>query len=137
MERGEARYAPSLARMAELADAQDLGSWVPRDVRVRVSLRAPSIAARPPPMSAESPEVRIEAREEGPVARRLEVTVAPGRVRRAFERAYRDLARGARVKGFRPGKVPRSVLERLYGGSVAEQLEDALVAETLPGALEE
>src|SRR5262245_19230220 len=39
---GGARYAPSLARMAELADAQDLGSWVPRDVRVRVSLRAPS-----------------------------------------------------------------------------------------------
>jgi len=88
-------------------------------------------------MSAESHEVRIEAREEGPVARRLEVTVAPGRVRRAFERAYRDLARGARVKGFRPGKVPRSVLERLYGASVAEQLEEALVAETLPGALEE
>src|SRR5262245_50747 len=39
-----ARHATLLpsARMAELADAQDLGSWVPRDVRVRVSLRAPS-----------------------------------------------------------------------------------------------
>jgi trigger factor len=88
-------------------------------------------------MSAESPEVQIQASEDGPVARRLEVVVAPVRVRRAFERAYRELARGARVKGFRPGKVPRSVLERLYGASVAEQLEETLVAETLPDALEQ
>jgi trigger factor len=88
-------------------------------------------------MSAESPEVRIEAREDGPVAHRLEVTVGPARVHRAFERAYRDLARGARVRGFRPGKVPRSVLERLYGSSVGEQLQEALVAETLPEALEQ
>jgi len=87
-------------------------------------------------MSAESPDIEIEVREEGPIARRLEVAVAPARVRRAFERAYRDLARGAKVRGFRPGKVPRSVLERLYGASVAEQLEEALVAETLPEALE-
>ena len=91
-------------------------------------------------MSAESPEIpeiRVEASEEGPVVRRLEVVVAAQRVQRAFERAYRELSRGVRVRGFRPGKVPRSVLERLYGHSVAEQIEQALVSETLPGALEQ
>jgi trigger factor len=87
-------------------------------------------------MSAEVSELQIETAEEGPVARRLEVAVAPERVRRAFDRAYRELARSARVPGFRPGKVPRSVLERLYGHSVAEQIEQTLVAETLPEALE-
>ena len=44
--RGGRRVAQLLtsprARMAELADAQDLGSWVRKDVRVRVSLRAPT-----------------------------------------------------------------------------------------------
>jgi len=91
-------------------------------------------------MSAESPEIpeiRIDASEEGPVVRRVEVVVAPRRVRRAFERAYRELSRSVRVRGFRPGKVPRSVLERLYGHSVAEQIEQALVSETLPDALEQ
>lgn len=87
-------------------------------------------------MSAEAPEIRIETAEEGPVARRLEVAVAPARVRKAFDRAYRELARSVRVPGFRPGKAPRSVLERLYGHSVAEQVERTLVAETLPEALE-
>jgi trigger factor len=86
--------------------------------------------------TSESPEVHVDASEEGPVARRLEVVVAAGRVRRAFDRAYRELARSARVRGFRPGKAPRSVLERLYGPSVAEQIESTLVAETLPDALE-
>ena len=88
-------------------------------------------------MSAESPEIRIETTEEGPVARRLEVAVAPARVRQAFDRAYRELARSVRVRGFRPGRAPRSVLERLYRHSVAEQVEQTLVAETLPEALEQ
>jgi trigger factor len=87
--------------------------------------------------SPESPEIRIDASEEGPVSRRVEVVVGARRVRRAFERAYRELSRSARVRGFRPGKVPRSVLERLYGQSVAEQIEQSLVAETLPEALEQ
>jgi trigger factor len=87
--------------------------------------------------TSESPEIHVDASEDGPVARRLEVVVAPGRVRRAFDRAYRELARSARVRGFRPGKAPRSVLERLYGPSVAEQIESTLVAETLPEALEQ
>ncbi len=88
-------------------------------------------------MSAESPEIRIESSEEGPVVRRVEVVVAPRRVSRAFDVAYRKLAQSARVRGFRPGKVPRTVLERLYGPSVAEQVEQALVSETLPEALEQ
>jgi trigger factor len=88
-------------------------------------------------MSPESPEIRIETREEGAVVRQLDVVVAVARVRRAYEHAYRDLARSARVHGFRPGKAPRSVLERLYGASIAEQIEQRLVSETLPDALEQ
>lgn len=77
----------------------------------------------------------VETDATSPVQRALHVEVAPGRVQRAFERAYRELARKARVRGFRPGKVPRSVLRRLYGASVAEELQRSLVAETLPEAV--
>lgn len=79
-------------------------------------------------------DVRVS--ETGPVVRTLAVDVGAARVGRAFERAYRDLGRRARVRGFRPGKVPRSVLERLYGASVREDVERALVAETLPEAVD-
>jgi trigger factor len=82
-------------------------------------------------------QVRVTAREDGPVAHTLEIEVEVARVRTAFDRAYRDLAKRVRVKGFRPGKAPRSVLERLYGPSITEQLEHTLVAETLVDAIEQ
>jgi trigger factor len=91
-------------------------------------------------MSAKSqsePAVSVEATEESSVLHRLEVGVPVERVRKAYDRTYRDLARRVQVKGFRPGKTPRSVLERLYGASVAEQIESLLVQETLPDALEQ
>ncbi len=80
---------------------------------------------------------RAHVAEEGDVVRTLEVEVAAERVRSAFERAWRELGRRVRVRGFRPGKTPLAVLRRLYGPAVAEDLERELVSETLPGALEQ
>jgi trigger factor len=85
----------------------------------------------------EKPSVRVTSEEVSPVVRSLGVEVDAARVGRAFDRAYRELARKVRVRGFRPGKTPRSVLERLYGASVAEEVERALVGETLPEAVAE
>jgi len=80
--------------------------------------------------------IRVETIETTPILHTIEIEVDASRVRKAFERAYRDLAKQVRVKGFRPGKAPRSVLEKLYGASVAEQLEQTLVSETLGEAIE-
>ena len=89
-------------------------------------------------MSAEAgaDELRVESREEGPITRWVEVEVPAAQVASAFERAYRGLARSSRVRGFRPGKAPRSVLQKMYGPAVAEDLERELVGETLAAALE-
>jgi trigger factor len=87
--------------------------------------------------TASADGLHVEAHEEGPVAHRLEVRVPAERVAAAFARAYRELGRSARVRGFRPGRAPVSVLRKLYGAAVAEDVEHALVAETLPAALEQ
>lgn len=86
--------------------------------------------------AAGTDELRVEAGDEGPITRWIEVEVPARRVDAAFDRAFRQLARTARVRGFRPGKAPRSVLEKLYGAAVAEDLEGELVRETLAKALE-
>jgi trigger factor len=80
--------------------------------------------------------IRVETIESTQILQTIEVEVDASRVRKAFDRAYRDLGKRVRVKGFRPGKAPRSVLEKLYGASVAEQLEHTLVSETLADAIE-
>jgi trigger factor len=85
--------------------------------------------------SAES-SIRVETIESTSILHTIEIEIEAGRVRKAFDRAYRELAKQVQVKGFRPGKAPRSVLERLYGASVEEQLGETLVAETLADAVE-
>ncbi len=86
--------------------------------------------------NAGADELRVESRQEGPITRWIDVEVPASRVAIAFERAYRGLARTSRVRGFRPGKAPRSVLQKMYGSAIAEDLERELVGETLPAALE-
>jgi trigger factor len=89
-----------------------------------------------PEATSSDQSIRVTATAEGAVAHQLAVSVDAARVKKAFDRAYRDLAKNARLPGFRPGKVPRSVLERRFGASIAEQLEGSLVAETLADAIE-
>ena len=84
----------------------------------------------------ELPSFSVSASERSPVLRALSVEVEEGDVRQAFERVYRDLARSVRVRGFRPGKTPRAVLERLYAGTVAEEVEKMLVNETFAAAVQ-
>jgi len=81
--------------------------------------------------------VSVSAIETTPVIRTLTIEVDASRVRQAFDRAYRDLGRSVNVKGFRPGKAPRSVLESLYGASLREEIERSLVTETLPEAVKQ
>jgi len=79
----------------------------------------------------------VEIEESGPVERRLRVEVSIAEVDAAFDRAYRRLQQRARVSGFRPGKTPRSVLERYFGEEAQGEVLDAIVRESLVKALEE
>lgn len=47
----------------------------------------------------------------------------------------KDLRRRARLPGFRPGKVPPQVLERMFGKGVREELANDLVQETFQTAV--
>jgi trigger factor len=58
----------------------------------------------------------------------LEVEVPAERLNRAVDEAVRALSRRTRVAGFRPGKAPRPVLERVLGpGAVLDEAVDRLV----------
>ena len=63
-----------------------------------------------------------------PVKVKLTVEVEPKRVKQAFDRAARELAKQVSIPGFRPGKAPRRLLEQRFGeGAIAQAaMEDAL-----------
>jgi len=56
------------------------------------------------------------------VKKTLHIEIPQDEVVRELDNAYNQLKKSAKVKGFRPGKVPRSVLERMLKQvSVAER----------------
>jgi trigger factor len=81
-------------------------------------------------------DIQATATQETSILQKVEVEVAASRVDEAFEKAYKDLAKTSQLKGFRRGKAPRSVLTRIYGPQVAEQLEQTLIQETIADAME-
>jgi trigger factor len=74
-----------------------------------------------------------------PVAKssiKLEVELPPERLTRALDDAVRRLSRRTRVPGFRPGKAPRTVLERVLGpGVVLDEAVEHLVQDAYRQAL--
>ena len=81
-------------------------------------------------------DLRIETTEISPVVRELAVEIEASRVDAAYTNVIKELRKTARVKGFRPGKVPLNVIKQMYGASLGEEIERSLVRETLADAIE-
>ncbi len=68
----------------------------------------------------------------------LEIAIPQADLEAARERAFRDLAKNARIPGFRPGKVPRKIFEAQYGSAaIEERAMDAVVPDAYSQALRE
>ncbi len=80
--------------------------------------------------------MQVQVEQLTPVLMELSVDVDGDRLKKELDKAFLDLQKRARVKGFRPGKAPRDVLTHLYGGSVANDVHNKLINETLDEALQ-
>src|SRR5688572_23653179 len=71
------------------------------------------------------------------VQQRVRVEVPPEAVSEEFAAVYGKLSLQTKLKGFRPGKVPRSVLEGFYGEQVRGEVLSRLVERSLREAMKE
>jgi trigger factor len=81
--------------------------------------------------------MKLDIENLSEVRRKLLIEVPSQDVAQEVERAYRELGKKAKVKGFRPGKVPRAVLELYYKKQVEQEVSDSLVRRSLGEALRE
>ncbi len=81
--------------------------------------------------------IKVDVEQVSEIKRRLDIVVPEAEVAKAMDQAYRDLGKRAKVKGFRPGKIPRSVLELYYKRQVEEDVSDSLVRRSLGEACKE
>ena len=76
---------------------------------------------------------------ETPSALRRKITIElePDEIKRELDRAYNQLKRSVLLKGFRPGRAPRNLLERFFGDQVRGDVIQKLQKEYTDKALEE
>ncbi len=81
--------------------------------------------------------MQSEIREISPVLVEVTVEVPWDRVHKDLNDTYKEIGKTARVRGFRPGKVPKNVLKQVYGRQAAAQVAGTLVEQGLMHAVQE
>ncbi len=71
------------------------------------------------------------------VKKKISVEIPVDQVVRELDKAYGEIGKTAKVKGFRPGKIPRNVLEGLYGKDVRNDVRARLVQQTFVTAIQD
>jgi trigger factor len=81
--------------------------------------------------------MKASVEEISPIKKKVSVEIPEDQVVKEVESAYKDLGKKAKIKGFRPGKVPRNILERYFKDYVKTGVIQKLIEETYPKALSE
>jgi len=71
------------------------------------------------------------------VKKKVNIEIEAEEIDRRIEDAYKKLSKKAQIKGFRPGKVPRKILEKFYFAQVMEDVTNNVIRDTLPEAIDE
>ena len=61
------------------------------------------------------------------VKKKIQIEIPQADVAKAVDTAYLELKKTAKVKGFRPGKTPRTVLERMFYKDVQADVANTLI----------
>ncbi|MCY7312921.1 MAG: trigger factor [Pseudoxanthomonas sp.] len=81
--------------------------------------------------------MQVSVESLGNLERRMSFTLPAERLDTHIGGRLREIARTARIKGFRPGKVPAKVIEQRYGPQVRAEALDGLLRETFDSAVRE
>jgi trigger factor len=81
--------------------------------------------------------MNINVEELSSIKKKVNVEIPGDQVTKEVDSFYKDLGKKAKIKGFRPGKVPRDILERHFRDYVKAEVIQKLIQETYPAALSE
>jgi trigger factor len=81
--------------------------------------------------------MKASVEEISSVKRKLSVEIPEDEIVKEVDSFYKDLGKKAKIKGFRPGKVPKDILERYFKDYVKAEVIQKLIEESYPKALSE
>jgi len=80
-------------------------------------------------------ETSIE--EISQVKRRISVEIEAEEVTKKLDQGYKEFSKRVKVKGFRPGKAPRKVLEQYYGKQIVNDVKSDIIKDSFSKVIEE
>lgn len=83
--------------------------------------------------AAEKLTQTVDIRDVGPCKKHVKVTVDRGAIDKRFNEKFTELTRSdqPQVRGFRPGKAPRKMIEKQYYESVAQEIKSQVLMASL------
>jgi trigger factor len=82
-------------------------------------------------------EMKSVVEEISPVKKKLNIEVEPDSVKREMDKAFKDVAKKAKIHGFRPGKAPMNIVEKHYGEEVRSEVRSRLISDSYLMAIRE
>jgi trigger factor len=82
-------------------------------------------------------EMNVSLTEISPSQKKIQIQIPGSKVTEELQKKYRDLAKNTKIKGFRPGKVPLSIIKSYYGKAVELELSNQFIQDTFDDALKE
>jgi trigger factor len=81
--------------------------------------------------------MQTHVEEISQVKRRITVEIEAEKVNLMYDQALRELSKKAKIKGFRPGKTPKRIIEQYYGTQIISEVKNDLIRESFSEAIEE
>lgn len=81
--------------------------------------------------------MNVKVEDISSIKKKLTFEVAAEKVDAEIDKAYKKIAKTAKIKGFRPGKIPLSVLEKYYAPQMEQQVLTSLINDSYFNALVE
>jgi trigger factor len=80
--------------------------------------------------------MQVSVEQTSELSRKMTVNVPESVVQEKMAQRLKSLAREVKIHGFRPGKVPHSVIEKMYGDKVRDEIAGDLIQSTYISALQ-
>jgi trigger factor len=81
--------------------------------------------------------MKLQMEEITPVKKKLIIEVEAEQIKKEWDSVTKNLNKKVKLKGFRTGKIPLSVLTKYYGPQIDEEVISHIVNQTYPEALKE
>ena len=81
--------------------------------------------------------MQVSVESLGSLERRMTFNLPAERLETQVDGRLREIARGAKIQGFRPGKVPAKVIEQRFGAQVRAEVLDGLLRESFSNAVQQ